>query len=85
MNNFTNTLSALTNLKSSEIKVSQTKNGEAIHQTMRNKIGAALREALFTDLAKIFPFSDNPDDIVAYFTADGITLRKNHTEGKSLR
>lgn len=72
--NFTNTNTALNALKSTVIKVSQTKNGEAIHQTMRNKIGSVLREALFTDLKEIFPLSENADDIVCYFTADGIIL-----------
>ena len=74
MTNFTNTLTALNALKGSEIKISQTKNGEAIHQTQRNKIGAVLRNALFTDLSAIFPVSDNADDIVVYLTADGIIL-----------
>lgn len=74
MTNFINTNTALNALKGTTIKVSQTKNGEAIHQTMRNKIGAVLREALFADLKEIFPTSTNPEDIVAYFTADGIIL-----------
>lgn len=74
MTNFTNTLTALNALKGSEIKISQTKNGEAIHQTQRNKIGAVLRNALFTDLSAIFPISDNADDIVVYLTAEGIVL-----------
>ncbi len=72
--NFTNTNTALKALKGTAIKVSQTKNGEAIHQTMRNKIGAILRNALYTDLKEIFPLSDNADDIVCYLTADGIIL-----------
>ena len=72
--NFINTSTALNSLKGVTVKVSQTKNGEAIHQTMRNKIGAVLREALYNDLKEIFPLSDNPEDIVVYFTADGIIL-----------
>ena len=72
--NFTNTNTALTALKGAEIKISQTKNGEAIHQTTRNKIGAILRNALFSDLNEIFPISDNAEDIVCYLTADGIIL-----------
>ena len=74
MNNFSNTLTALNALKGATVKISQTKNGEAIHQTQRNKMGAVLREALFTDLAQIFPLSDNAEDIVAYLTEDGIVL-----------
>ena len=74
MINFTNTTTALNALKNSAIKISQTKNGEAIHQTQRNKIGSILRNALFADLKEIFPLSDNADDIVCYFTADGIIL-----------
>lgn len=74
MINFTNTNSVLNALKQTTIKVSQTKTGEAIHQTQRNKIGALLREALFTDLSAVFPISDNAEDIVAYLTADGIVL-----------
>ena len=74
MTNFINTSTALNSLKGVTVKVSQTKNGEAIHQTMRNKIGAVLREALYNDLKAIFPLSDNPEDIVVYFTADGIIL-----------
>lgn len=74
MTNFINTSTALNSLKGVTVKVSQTKNGEAIHQTMRNKIGAVLREALYNDLKEIFPLSDNPEDIVVYFTADGIIL-----------
>ena len=74
MTNFINTLTALNALKGSVIKISQTKNGEAIHQTQRNKIGAVLRNALFTDLSAIFPVSDNADDIVVYLTDDGIIL-----------
>lgn len=72
--NFTNTNTALNALKNTTVKVSQTKNGEAIHQTMRNKIGSVLREALFADLKEIFPISENAGDIVAYLTADGIIL-----------
>ena len=74
MTNFTNTQTALNALKQSTIKISQTKTGEAIQQTQRNNIGAILRSALFEDLAKVFPISDNPNDIVAYLTADGIVL-----------
>lgn len=74
MTNFTNTNTALNALKGTAVKVSQTKNGEAIHQTMRNKIGAVLREALFADLKEVFPYSENAEDIVAYLTADGIIL-----------
>ena len=74
MTNFPNTATALNALKGSTIKISQTKNGEAIHQTQRNKIGAILREALFADLASIFPISNNAEDIVVYLTADGIIL-----------
>ena len=74
MTNFTNTATALNALKEANIKISQTKNGEAIHQGVRNKIGSILREALFTDLSNIFPASDNAEDIVAYLTADGIIL-----------
>ena len=71
---FTNVSEVLENLKSKTIKISQTKSGECIHQTMRNGIGAELRAALFEDLAKIFPLSDNADDIVAYLTEDGVVL-----------
>ena len=74
MTNFSNTLTALNALKNATVKISQTKNGEAIHQTQRNKMGAILREALFTDLSKIFPLSDNAEDIVVYLTEDGIVL-----------
>ena len=74
MTNFINTSTALNSLKGVTVKVSQTKNGEAIHQTMRNKIGAVLREALYNDLKEIFPLSENPEDIVVYLTADGIIL-----------
>ena len=74
MTNFVNTEMALNALKGTTIKISNTKNGEAIHQTMRNKIGAVLREALFKDLAEIFPITENTEDIVAYLTADGIIL-----------
>ena len=74
MTNFTNTQNALNSIKGITVKVSQTKNGEAIHQTMRNKIGSVLREALYADLKNIFPMSDNSEDIVAYLTADGIIL-----------
>ena len=74
MTNFINTNTVLNALKGTTVKVSQTKNGETIHQTMRNKIGALLREALFADLKEIFPASTNPEDIVAYLTADGIIL-----------
>jgi hypothetical protein len=72
--NFTNTNTALSALKGADIKISQTKNGEAIHQTTRNKIGAILRNALFADLKEIFPVTDNAEDIVCYLTADGIIL-----------
>jgi hypothetical protein len=74
MKNFTNTLETLLALRGEEIKISDTKTGEAIHQTQRNKIGSALREALFKDLAEIFPYTDNAEDIVAYLTAEGIVL-----------
>lgn len=70
--NFTNTLNALNSLKTASVKISQTKTGEAIHQTQRNQIGATLREALLADLEALFPYSDNAEDIVVYSTADGI-------------
>lgn len=72
MTNFTNTHNALLALRNENIKISQTKTGEAIHQTQRNKIGGTLREALLADLMALFPYSDNPDDIVVYSTAEGI-------------
>ena len=72
MTNFTNTHNALLALRDENIKISQTKTGEAIHQTQRNKIGGTLREALLADLMALFPYSDNPDDIVVYSTAEGI-------------
>lgn len=72
MTNFTNTLTALNELKEVEVKISQTKTGEAIHQTQRNKIGATMRAALLADLVKVFPISENPEDIVVYNTAEGI-------------
>ena len=74
MTNFTNTLATLLALRGENIKISDTKTGEAIHQTQRNKIGSTLREALFKDLTEIFPYSDNAEDIVAYITAEGIVL-----------
>lgn len=74
MNNFTNTLNALNSLKTETIKISQTKTGEAIHQTQRNKISNILRSALLSDLSAVFPISENSDDIVVYDTADGIVL-----------
>lgn len=70
----TNTIKALEEIKALAIKISDTKNGECIHQTQRNGIGAKLREALATDFMEIFPISENPDDIVAYLTADGLVL-----------
>lgn len=70
----TNTISALNSIKDLDIKISATKNGECIHQTQRNAIGTKLREALVEDFSKIFPISDNAEDIVAYLTADGLVL-----------
>lgn len=70
----TNTLNALNEIKSQVVKISNTKNGECIHQTQRNKIGAMLRQALVEDFTKIFPLSDDSEAIVAYLTADGLVL-----------
>ena len=70
----TNTITALNSIKDLNIKISATKNGECIHQTQRNAIGALLREAIVEDFVKIFPISDNAEDIVAYLTADGLVL-----------
>lgn len=70
----TNTIQALEEMKNLAIKISDTKNGECIHQTQRNGIGATLRAALVEDFTKIFPISDNPEAIVAYLTEDGLVL-----------
>ena len=71
---FEKTVEVLNALKDKEIKISKTTKGECIHQTMRNAIGAELRSALFTDLAEIFPYSEEAGDIVAYLTEDGVVL-----------
>lgn len=70
----TNTATALEALKEVAIKVSQTQKGDCIHQTQRNKILAQLRDALFADVSTAFPPSANAQDIVAYYTDDGIIL-----------
>ena len=68
------TISALEGVRDLNIKISDTKNGECIHQTQRNKIGAILRNALVEDFKEIFPASDEPTAIVAYLTDDGLVL-----------
>lgn len=78
----TNTINALNEVKSQTFKISDTKSGECIHQTQRNKLGAALREALIEDFTKIFPISDDPEAIVAYVTADGLVLEIPNTSIK---
>ena len=77
-----NTINTLDTIRQMVIKISDTKNGECIHQTQRNKIGAKLREALATDFMQIFPISDNPETIVAYLTADGLVLEIPNTSVK---
>ena len=69
-----NTILALKDIKELAVKISDTKNGECIHQTQRNGIGAKLREALAQDFLQIFPYSENAEDIVAYVTDDGLVL-----------
>jgi hypothetical protein len=71
---FENVLNVLNEIKTKAVKISQTTKGECIHQTERNKIGAELREALFADLSELFPVSESAEDIVAYFTKDGVIL-----------
>ena len=75
---FNNLKLALEEIKSKTFKVTQTtKNGElveTIHQTERNGIKTLLREALCSDIMEHFPKSNNSEDIVAYYTADGIVL-----------
>ena len=68
------TIATLEGIRDLEIKISDTKNGECIHQTQRNKIGAILRNALVEDFKEIFPASDEPTAIVAYLTDDGLVL-----------
>lgn len=70
----TNTLNALNEIKSQTFKISATKNGECIHQTQRNNLGATLRTALVEDFTKIFPITDDANAIVAYLTEDGLVL-----------
>ena len=74
MENFTTTREALEAVQAATVQISQTKNGEAIQQAQRNKLGAALREALFHDLSAIFPATEEAGAIVAYLTGDGIVL-----------
>lgn len=76
---FENVSTVLNEIKSKKVRISQTKNGECIHQTDRNNIGAELRKALASDLSAIFPISENAEDIVAYVTADGVVLEVPNT------
>lgn len=68
-----NTQKFLEKMITMDMPISNTTRGEQIQQTFRNNLTNQLKEMLFEDCLKSFPF-DSKNGIIAYRTKEGVVL-----------